>query len=339
MRGIVMKKRTLSWSFCFICSTFMSLWALNQGGTGKGRLFGSVSDQEGRPIADVVITLRFSRAVDQRGGELLSGHISKSDAALFETKSDQKGRWAYSGLATGIWEVTATARGFYPATFEVTIFQLQKNTPILFKLEKKVELPKGDSGEADLLEKANDLFAQNKFAEALPLYRKCLEINPKLAMVAFSFGACLQGLGDFDAALTHYESLAAKLSKDPLNAYLTAQAYTEIAACWWKKGDADKARAFFRRALETKEGDELWAFNWGEICFAQGVIDEAIEAYGIAIRLAPSWSDPEYKIALAYLNKKDREKAVAHFSRFLVLEPGTLRSAEVRKALAAMDRK
>jgi tetratricopeptide (TPR) repeat protein len=335
----MMANRASSWILSILCSTLVTLSAFGQGGTGKGRLVGTVNDRDGRPIAEAVISLRFSRAVDQRGGELLPGHISKADVALFETKSDQKGRWVYAGLATGIWEITAAALGYYSATVEVSIFQLQKNSPVPFKLEKKVELPKGNAGEADLLEKANDLFARNKFGEALPLYQKCLEINPQLDMVALSLGACLQGMGDFDAALIHYELLAAKLSKDPLNAYLTAQAYAEIAACWWKKGDADKARAFFRRALETKEGDELWAFNWGEICFALGVMDEAIEAYGIAIRLAPGWSDPEYKIALTYLNKKDKEKALAHFSRFLVLEPRTSRSGEVRKALAEMDRK
>jgi hypothetical protein len=59
----------------------------------------------------------------------------------------------------------------------------------------------------------------------------------------------------------------------------------------------------------------------------------------MASRIAPGWSDPEYKLGLAFMKKGDRLKAKEHFEKFLSLEPKTERSALVKKALEDLEKK
>jgi tetratricopeptide (TPR) repeat protein len=99
------------------------------------------------------------------------------------------------------------------------------------------------------------------------------------------------------------------------------------------------AEAFFRRALEKGAENDQWAYNLAEICFFRGATDEAIGYYKEASRLAPGWSDPEYKLGLAFLKKGDGLRAKDHFEKFLRLEPKTARSALAKKELADLIKK
>ena len=65
--------------------------ALGQAGRGTARLGGNVLDEDGKPIQGAKIKAVF----DQPGGTTL------------ETTSDKKGAWAFMGMGTGNWIVSA----------------------------------------------------------------------------------------------------------------------------------------------------------------------------------------------------------------------------------------
>jgi tetratricopeptide (TPR) repeat protein len=330
-----MKKRKTRLAIACLFPIISVLIAFGQAGRGRARLTGIVTDDAGNPIASARIILRL--VLVESG--IMGSKVIVTEPASFEAITDNKGRWSYIGLGTGIWEVTAWAKGYYPASRKCSVFQLQENQTVPLRLEKIPEPVGEDLIEVSLLEKANDLFYLQRFDEAIVLYQIYLHAHPEIHTVALSIGYCLEEKGDFDAAIAQFQAVIEKTSKNPLDSYFVAQGYGCIAECYWKKKDVSMAEASFRRALEKGAENDQWAYNLAEICFFRGATDEAIGYYKEASRLAPGWSDPEYKLGLAFLKKGDGLGAKDHFEKFLRLEPKTARSALVKRELADLIKK
>jgi TolA-binding protein len=58
----------------------------------------------------------------------------------------------------------------------------------------------------------------------------------------------------------------------------------------------------------------------------------------LATQVAPSWSDPYYKLGFAYLNKAEYKKAQDAFRRFLKLEPDSTSTAEIKKTVKDLEK-
>jgi tetratricopeptide (TPR) repeat protein len=307
--------------------------AFGQGGYGQGRLTGGVTDKAGNPIVAAKIQLTFAETTDAYGNTSW-GKFIKRDSAYFETTTDQKGRWSYNGLATGIWRVTASAKGYFSAWRECTVFQLQQNKTVPLQLEKLPELPtEEDLPDPALLDKANDFFYLRQYDEAIRYYESYLIKDPKVDMVRLAIGDCYREKGDLDKAIDKFREVVERTAKDPLDKVITARALTGVAECHYKKGNLEQAQEFFRRSLDTYPDDELVAYNLAEVCFARRQTDESIRYYSRAIEIAPYWSDPYYKLGYAHLNKADYEKARTAFRNFLKLESNSPRAAKVKKDL------
>jgi len=65
-----------------------------QAGRGKGRLGGVVIDEAKKPVPSAKVVLQFMQ----------DRSIQK------ETTTDKKGEWAFLGLGSGNWRITATAK-------------------------------------------------------------------------------------------------------------------------------------------------------------------------------------------------------------------------------------
>jgi tetratricopeptide (TPR) repeat protein len=316
-----------------LASLFLVLHASGQVGRGRARLTGLVIDDAGNPVVSAKIVLLLLETVAGSNGRI----DNTLERVSFDTATDNKGKWSISGLGSGIWEVEATAGGYVPAWRKCSVYQLQANPVVRLTLVKlpTFEVEKAQSlTESALLEKASEFFYLRKFDEAIALCEHYLRAHPDDHMVALSVGNCLAEKGDIDAAIARYELVLEKTSRDPMEAFAAAKAYGCIGECYWMKKDAGKAEEFFRRALGKGAENEQWAFNTAEIRFSRGATDDAIAYYRKASELAPGWSDPEYKLGLAFLKKGDQPSARGHFEKFLRLEPGTARSAEVKKTLA-----
>jgi len=307
--------------------------AFGQGGRGQGRLTGNVTDRAGNPIASAKIQLTLAESANPFGYTSLR-KVEKRDSGYFETTTDKKGRWSYNGLATGIWRITASAKGYFSAWRECSVFQLQQNTNVPLQLEKIPELPtEEDLPDPALLDKANDFFYLRQYDQAILYYQAYLVKDPKAVMVMLTIGDCYQEKGDLVKAIEEFQKVVDKTSKDPLDKIILARALARIGECHYKKGDLDQAQEFFRRSLEKDPEDELIAYNLAEIYFSRQKTDEAIRFYSQAIQVAPSWGDGYYKLGYAYLNKADYEKAQEVFKKFLKLESSSARATKVKKIL------
>ena len=105
----------------------------------------------------------------------------------------------------------------------------------------------------DLCDEAVDLFADDKFDEAIELYKKALAEDPKYADAAQGLALCYKAKGDLDSAIEVTNQYVKHEPEDIL-------AFTNLSMFYQKKGmikEAEEAGAEARRLdwkRQLKEG-------------------------------------------------------------------------------------
>lgn len=295
--------------------------AAAQGGKGKGRLQGIVTDEQGKPVASAKVVL------DLRGRE----------TAQRDTTTNQKGEWAVIGLGTGNWQVTISAEGFVPFVETVFVSQIERNPKVVTKL-KRPEISKDavitDEASLAYLDEARKLFNEKEFDKSLAILEQFYAQNPKAYQVQLLIGDCYREKGEVDKAIEIYlkaveESKAdAKFGKQVMGKGLAA-----VGECYLRKNDIEKAQEYFKQSVDADPEDEVLAYNVGEIYFSNQKLDEAIVYFNKATEIKPDWSTPYYKLGLISLNKADYEKARGYFQKFLTLEPEGEMAAQAKNIL------
>ena len=300
--------------------------ALGQAGRGKARLGGSVVDKDGKPIVGAKVTAVFQR---EAGGSAI------------ETTTDKKGEWAFLGLGTGGWEVTASAEGYLSETVSTVTSQMQQNPKITFKLNK----PKMGSGiiqdEAtfQVLEEGNAFFKDGKYDTALTMYEDFLSKNPGAYQVLLNIGDCYREKGEYDKALEKYNLLLEQAASDTtMGTDMKAKGLAAIGLTYMKQEKFAESQDFFKKSIEVAPQDETLPYNVAEICFSNQQIDDAIRYFELASQIKPDWPDPYLRVAFAYLNKGDNPKAAENLEKFIKLEPGTERTAQAQAILEAIKK-
>ena len=295
-------------------------FAFGQAGRGVGRLGGVVYDLEDKPIEGVKLTLQFT-----------------DNASLkFETTSNKKGEWSFLGLGTGNWNLTAMLTGYMPQDKTLYVSQLSQNPKIVVRLQKAA---RGSGIVADeatfaILEKANLLFKDAKYDEAIAGYQEFMAKNTHLYQVNLSIGDCYREKGDFAKAVEVYTLVVEQAKLDAtLGKEMTAKALAGIGNCYLKEGKLKEAQDLFRQSIENSPKDEILAYNVGEIYFSNQALDDALHYFELASQIKPDWPDPYLKLGYVFLNKADNPKAVEKFEKFLTLEPEGERAALARNIL------
>jgi len=297
-----------------------------QTGRGKARLGGTVIDEARNPIASAKVVLQFR----------------KDQSVQREMTANKKGSWSFLGLGSGIWRVSVTAEGYQPLSRYVEVSQIELNPKVILTMKK---LESGEASaikdEASLafIDRANQLFNEKNYDEALTVLQQLLEKNPNTYQIHILIGDCYREKGNFDKALETYDKAIEEAKKDEKTGKeIIAKALAAIGDCYFKKGDFETAQSFFEQSIDTNPGNEALAYNVGEIYFSSQKLDEAIKYYTIATQIKPDWPSPYYKLGLVNLNKTDYEKAREHLKKFLELEPNSELSVQVKNILAYLEK-
>ena len=95
----------------------------------------------------------------------------------------------------------------------------------------------------DLYDEAVDLYADDKFDEAIATYNRALELDPKYSDAVHGLAMCYQAMGDLDKAIELTKRYIAQEPEDIL-------AFTNLSMFYQKKGmikEAETAGAEARR--------------------------------------------------------------------------------------------
>jgi len=114
-------------------------------------------------------------------------------------------------------------------------------------------MPDKEDVKEDLYDAAIDLYADDKFDEAIELYTRALEQDPRYADAMHGLVMCYQAKGDLDSAIELTKKYIAQEPDDIL-------AFTNLSMFYQKKGmikEAEEAGAEARRLdwkRQLKEG-------------------------------------------------------------------------------------
>jgi len=294
---------------------------------GKGRISGTVADENGAPIEGASIVAQSMR----------------SETKL-EARSDNRGRFAIAGLGTGNWRITATKDGYGSASLEMSIRQLGTNPPIAFTLKKMsgVAAFASDKEALAMLDGGNSLLAQGNYDQALQVFEEFMAKHPDIYQVRLNIGTCYLKKGELEKAEVEFRLVLDKtlevhgdLKKD---ADVSLRAVTGLGEIALLRGDLDAAQKHFAQALDISPQDEAAAYNVGEMLFSNQKIDEAIRYFELAIQIKKDWPKPYLKLGYAYLNKGDFDKSLENFNAFIKLDPENPEVAQVKSMIETIEK-
>jgi len=123
---------------------------------------------------------------------------------------------------------------------------------------------------------------------AIPVLKKCLELNPKEITARNNLGVALSLLGRRDEAIQQYEKALEIDPGDP-------QAYNNIGAAMAAQGRFEEAITFYKRAVAVRPGLAATHSNLGAALAKLGRIDEAIRHHEKALAIAPDLGAAQMK--------------------------------------------
>jgi len=171
----------------------------------------------------------------------------------------------------------------------------------------------------ELYEQGMDAFTKADYPSAENLFHRILNINPRFADIQNKLGIIYHQTDRLELAVKAFEKA---LEINP--------AYTEaslnLAITYSDIGQYDKAREVFERAahLSKAGSNEIDPFIKGKLAnehlkigtiYADlRLLDEAIDEYRKAIRLAPNFADIITQLGIAYREKGDYDEAINQFN-------------------------
>lgn len=312
--------------FILILGLSASGLAYSQAGRGVGRIGGVVVDTEDKPIEGAKVTIVYSQ----------------DENLKYETTTNKKGEWAFLGLGTGNWSMTAAVKGFLPVSKPLYVSQLSVNPRVTVRLQKTSAGGGGiiqDETTFVFLEKANQLFKEKKYDEAIASYQQFMEKNPAAYQVSLSIADCYQEKGEIEKAIELYNKIIEQAKTDQaMGKEMTAKAQAGIGNCYLKQNKLQEAQDFFKQSVDNSPNDEILAYNVGEIYFKNGKFDDALRYFDLAAQIKPDWPDPYLKLGYCYLNKLDNANAIAKLEKFLSLEPEGERAAIAKNIINAVKK-
>ena len=321
-----MKKKKFS-LFVVVFIIFFPFSAFSQEGRGGGRLEGTVVDENGKPIKDVNLILKYPKYSYQQ-----------------TTVSNKKGKWVFSGLGQGNVSVSAKKEKYQSSGIFLLVSGAARNPKQIIVLKKISDIKKEDGIEKstkDMFVKGNELFQLKKYDEALSLFREFLTQSPSMYKVRINIANCHMELKQYDQAIEEFkkvlEGLEAEKSPDAGDKEMMASALASIGDIYMKRNDLENAEKFFKKSIETDEKDPALAYNVAEILFVGGKTEEAIKYYKLAVKIKPDWAKAYKQMGYALLNKGDIEEAINSFKKFMELDPDSPEKGVIEEVIKSLQ--
>jgi len=256
------------------CVLVLAVSGNAQAGRGKARLSGTVTNEQGQPVADADIQIEFDK-----GG------------LTDKTKTNSKGEFFFIGLGTGTVRVTATADSYLPASTILRVEQLRDGarnfTSLVMKEDKEGKMRLKDAAALEELEQGNQLFNERKFDEALAVYQDFFANNPNVYQILFNIGDVFREKGEFDKANEYYLQAQAK-AREKADVVLQAKALASLGEVCLRQEKFKEAGDYFTQSIALNPKDEILAYNVGRVSSSAATkADKAIEYYKLATQIKP----------------------------------------------------
>jgi Flp pilus assembly protein TadD len=179
---------------------------------------------------------------------------------------------------------------------------------------------------------AADLSEKHQFAEAIPVWRKAVELNPDDPRAHNNLGAALVETGKQDEAMVEYRR-SLELNDQ------SSQAHNNLGSLLAQEGRMDEALAQFERAVDLNPGNGRAQCNLGAALSEKGRTDEALDHLRKGVAIEPKFADGQGNLGAALARAGALDEALEHIALAVEMAP---RSVEYRynygRVLAAKGR-
>jgi predicted Zn-dependent protease len=281
---------------------------------GNARLNGKVVDEQGQPIADVVVKAQLAGQT-----EFLSG------------KSDKKGEWRVNGMADGQWQVELTKDGLEPMRVAVEV-RNERATPLNVTMLKPA--PKADPNVEinGQVQKAAQLAQEGKFADARKIYEELLVKYPSIYQLQGFIARTYAAESQPAKALEHLKIAMEKAPNDVDLKLLQADLLIE-------SGDKAGARAILDAVDMTQVKDPFPFMNAAIILINEKKGAEAVVSLNKLLAQFPNQNEIYYYRGRAYLADGKMDEAKADLEKFVAVAPAAKEAADAKKILEQMPKK
>ena len=264
----------------------------------QGRLEGVVTDSAGAPLAKVAITI-----------------VSQRTASMhYDLTTDSAGRFIQVGMMPGYYQISFKKEGFMPKSSEVHV-RIADIAKLDVKLEKGAEIIEKAVSDADrLFLKANKLYEEKKFEEAVAIFQEAIKLSPLNWGYFFNLGLAYKKLEKKEDALASFRK-AVELNPDSYSSN------KELGEALAKAGSFEEAKPFYEKAVALSPEDPDAHFNLGACLLNTGQTDEALAHFLKTTELKPDYADAYYQIGTIRIGQNKIAEAVSNLENFLTLAP------------------
>ena len=250
----------------------------------------------------------------------------------------------HSFSPNGRWLVfSSKGRSFYTQLYLTHIDENGNDSPAILldnttaanraaNIPEFVNIPRGGLERIDapatefyrLFNVAIDLMKKNRFGEAIPEWRKALELDPDDGKAHFNLAYALSEGGDLGAAIAEY-------TKASLLTPNEAVVFANLALVQAQTGRLDDAIVNYRKALALNPANSSVEADLGTVLSGKGLAAEALEHLEKAVAMNPESADAHNKLAAVLAKTGRTAEATAHLEKAVALAPD---SVEYRFSLA-----
>jgi tetratricopeptide (TPR) repeat protein len=281
---------------------------------GNARLNGKVVDEQGQPIADVVVKAQMAGQT-----EILQG------------KSDKKGEWRVNGMADGQWQVELTKDGLDPMRVPVEV-RNERATPLNVTMLKPAPRVDPNIEINAQVQKAAQLAQDGKFADARKIYEDLLAKYPSIYQLEGFIARTYAAEAQPAKAMEHLKIAMEKEPNDVDLKLLQADLLIE-------SGDKAGARAILDAVDMTKVKDPFPFMNAAITLINEKKGAEAIAMLTKLQAQFPNQHEIYYYRGRAYLSEQKLDEAKAELEKFVSVAPTAKDVPEAKKILEQLTKK
>jgi protein O-mannosyl-transferase len=158
--------------------------------------------------------------------------------------------------------------------------------------------------------------------QAVALFIRALEAAPNNAETHINLGMALLQKGQVENAANHFQHAA---QIDPRN----ASARKDLAAAYLQAGQWADAAAQYQRAAEIEPDNPETLYGLGSALARAGRQDEAIAQFRRVVALDDTHARAHFSLALGLMNSGKTDDAVAHLKRAIEIDPGYAEARDI----------
>jgi protein O-mannosyl-transferase len=178
----------------------------------------------------------------------------------------------------------------------------------------------------------SQLAERGRLDDAIPYFRRAVEIDPKFDEARANLGNALTAQGKTAEAMEQYRE-AVRLRPNSISAHHS------LALALMREGKIDEALEHYRLAVEINPGFLEGQNNFGLLLAAKGRYPEAITHLRAALEIDPKFPMAHVNLGDVLIALGQRDEAIEHFRTAIALDPSLASArASLAKALAAEPR-